>query len=68
MSLMWDEWDNPELLSRWGLSDTKSKGHGDSALNSTAKSKSPAIWACLGVNRLDMPRTLYLVIEGKHSQ
>ena len=29
-------------------------GHSVAALNCTAKPKSPAVWACLGVNPLDM--------------
>ena len=33
-------------------------GHGVSALNCTARLKSPAVWACLGVDPPDMPRTL----------
>ena len=38
------------------------------ALNYIAKPKSSAVWACLGVNPLDMPKTLYQASEGKHSQ
>ena len=34
----------------------------------TAKLKSPAVWACLGVYPLDMPRTPYRASEGKRSQ
>ena len=29
--------------------------------------KSSAVWACLGVDPLDMPRTPYRVSEGKRS-
>ena len=32
------------------------------------KLKSPAVWACLGVYPLDMPKTPYRASEGKHSQ
>ena len=32
------------------------------------KPESMDIWACLGVNPLDMPRTPYWASEGKHSQ
>ena len=32
------------------------------------KLKSPAVWACLGVYPLDMPRTPYRASEGKRSQ
>ena len=39
-----------------------------SALNCTAKPKSPAVWACLEVDPLDMPRTPYWAREGKRSQ
>ena len=39
-----------------------------SSLNCTAKLKSPAVWACLGVYPLDMPRTPYRASEGKRSQ
>ena len=39
-----------------------------SALNCIAKPNSPAVWACLGVNPLDMPRAPYRVSEGKGSQ
>ena len=38
------------------------------ARNSTTKPKSPAVWACLGVDPLDMPRTPYRASEGKRSQ
>ena len=34
----------------------------------TAKLKSPAVWACLEVYPLDMPRTPYRASEGKRSQ
>ena len=40
----------------------------DPLVTSTAKLKSPAVWACLGVYPLDMPRTPYRVSEGKLSQ
>ena len=30
--------------------------------------KSPAVWACLGVYPIDMPRTPYRASEGKRSQ
>ena len=33
-----------------------------------AKPKSPAVWACLGVDPLNMPRTAYRASEKKHSQ
>ena len=39
-----------------------------SSLNCTVKPKSPAVWACLGVDPLDMPRTPYRASEGKRSQ
>ena len=39
-----------------------------SALNCTAKLKSPVVWVCLGVDPLDMPRTPYRASEGKRSQ
>ena len=39
-----------------------------SALNCTAKPKSLAVWACLGVDPLDMPRTPYRASEEKRSQ
>ena len=32
------------------------------------KPKCPAVWACLGVDPLDMPRTPYRASKGKHSQ
>ena len=44
------------------------KCHGVLALNCTAKPKSPAVWACLGVDHLDMPRTPYRASEEKRSQ
>ena len=37
------------------------------ALNCVAKPKSLAVWACLGVNPLDMPRNPYGASEGKRS-
>ena len=49
--------------SKYEVEDT-----GISALNCTAKPKSPAVWACLGVDPLDMPRTPYRAREGKRSQ
>ena len=36
--------------------------------NCTAKPKSSAVWACLGVDPLDVPRTTYRASEGKRSQ
>ena len=39
-----------------------------SALNCTAEPKSSAVWACLGVDLLDMLRTLYCASKGKRSQ
>ena len=42
--------------------------HRVSSLNCTAKLKSPAVLACLGVYPLDMPRTPYRASEGKRSQ
>ena len=39
-----------------------------SALNSTVKLKYLAVWACLGVDPLDMPRIPYQASEGKRSQ
>ena len=39
---------------------TGSISYGVSALNFTAKPKPPAIWAYLGGDPLDMPRTLIL--------
>ena len=39
-----------------------------SALIYTAKSKSTAVWACLGVDPLDMPRTPYRASKGKRFQ
>ena len=42
--------------------------YGVSALNSTAKPKSPAVWACVGVDPLDMPKPPYRAREGKRSQ
>ena len=33
-----------------------------------SETKSPAVWACLGVDPPDMPRTPYQASEGKHSQ
>ena len=44
------------------------KCHRVSALNCTAKLKSPAVWACLVVYPLDMPRAPYRASEGKRSQ
>ena len=32
------------------------------------KPKSPAVWACLWVDPLDMPRTPYRASEGERSQ
>ena len=40
----------------------------ESNLQATAKLESPAVWACLGVYPLDMPRTPYRASEGKRSQ
>ena len=40
------------------------KCHEVSALNCTAKPKSLAIWACMEVDPLDMPRTPYWASEG----
>ena len=44
------------------------KDSGASALNCTAKPKSPALCACLGVDSLDMPITTYWASKGKRSQ
>ena len=41
---------------------------GVSALNCTARPKCPAVWACLRLDPLDMPRTPYRASEGKRSQ
>ena len=60
-----------KLLSLWGLSDlgkTELCENSVSALNRAENPKSPAVWACLGVNPLDMPRTPYRAREGKHSK
>ena len=60
------------LLLLWGLSDPRIAELREmprvSSLNCTAKLKSPAVWACLGVYPLDMPRTPYRASEGKCSQ
>ena len=39
-----------------------------SALNCLAKPKSPAVWACLGIDPLDILRTPYRASEGKRFQ
>ena len=52
------------LLFIWELSDPRIA----ELLEMPAKPKSPAIWACLVVDPLDMPRTPYQVSEGKLSQ
>ena len=44
------------------------KCHGVSALNCTAKPKSLAVWACMEIDPLDMPRTPHRASEGKRSQ
>ena len=60
------------LSLSWGMSGVTipivRNATGVSALNCTAKPKSPAVWACLGVDPLDMPRSPYRMSEGKHSQ
>ena len=40
----------------------------DTSMPTPSALKSPAIWACLGVYPLDMPRTPYRASEGKRSQ
>ena len=50
-SLTGDGWSYPSYCY--------SKCHRAQASNCTAKPESPAFWACLGVDPLDMPRTPY---------
>ena len=50
------------------LGTIRHEDSGISALNYTAKPKSPAVWECQGVDPLDMPRTPYRASEGKRSQ
>ena len=74
MSLTWDEWSYPEgvILPIVTLGTIRPEDSGAarkvSSLNCTANLKSPAVWACLGVYPLDMPRTPYRASEGKRSQ
>ena len=75
-SLTWDEWSYTEgvIFPIVTLGTIRPEDSGAarnarvSALNCTAKLKSPAVWACLGVDPLDMPRTPYRASEGKRSQ
>ena len=74
-SLTWDECSYSEgvilpivTLGTIRPKDSGAKCHGVSALNCTAKPKSPAVWAYLGVDPLDMPRTPYRASGGKRSQ
>ena len=64
---MWDEWSYPEgvILPIVTLGTIRPEDSG--AINCTGKLKSPAVWACLGVYPLDMPRTPYRASEGKRS-
>ena len=65
-SLTWDEWSYPEgvILPIVTLGSIRPKDSG-AVQNATefqhhiaqGKLKSPAVWACLGVYPLDMPRT-----------
>ena len=72
----WDEWNYPEgvIFPIVTLRTIRPEDSGAarnarvSALNCTAKLKSLAVWACLGVYPLDMPRTPYRASEGKRSQ
>ena len=47
---------------------TDPKIAGVSPLNCIVKPESPAVWACLGVDPLDMRRTPYRASKGKRSQ
>ena len=49
-SLTWDEWSHPQLLLLCGLSDPR-------IAELCFVYLSPSLWACMGVNLLDMPRT-----------
>ena len=53
----------PQSFSIKLHSETQVSGH-----LGMAKPKSPAIWACLGVDPQDMPRTPYRASKGKRSQ
>ena len=61
----------PFLLLLWGLSDPRVAELREMPRNFSIKLhklKSPAVWACLGVDPLDMPSTPYRASEGKRSQ
>ena len=63
-SLTWDGC-YPQRLLLWGLSDPRIA---ESCFEGEKSESLDVVWACLGVNQLDMLSTLYRMSEGKHSQ
>ena len=55
-SLTWDKWSNPQELLPWGTIRPEDSRAERNLFNYTAKLKSPATWACQGMNLLGMPK------------
>ena len=68
MSSICPRLDTVDVQRKIELTNTALKNLCDTHRCRFAKLKSPAVWACLGVYPLDMPRTPYRASEGKRSQ